>query len=155
MKIFLHFIPEEKKIIVILLFFFIIGIFLLFITIKKIKLLLDAKNWVSNDAKIIKAKIEVSDDGYIPDIKYEYYVSGKRYVGKNIFPSGLYSSESKKLVIDKIKKYKVSNIIRIYFNPKKPIESCINLEERIANTILLSIITVIFIFLPIYVISKL
>ena len=65
---------------------------------------------------------------YTSSIEYKYEVNGQSYINSTICIGGMFNTSMPKRAEDRCAKYPQGSTVSVYYNPKKPNESC--LEKR-------------------------
>ncbi len=81
--------------------------------------------YVPVEAVILTARVEERTDEtstYLPEIKFEYVVGGRTYLGRRVFP--LTTSNSFRYLAEGwVKKFPPGRHVKAYYDPRKPAES--------------------------------
>ncbi len=105
------------------------GLACLFITVYAFYSTLFSAFWTETDGRVTKSYITQGSKNklYTPHVNYTYQVNGSTYEGGVLSYDGsfLRSFDSKETVEKKLLPYQKDAVIKIYYNPLYPAQSCI------------------------------
>jgi hypothetical protein len=105
--------------------FFFLGCFLSIFSLYMYKKGKEASSWPYVTGTIIKSKIDGGlDDIPSPEIVYEYSVGNIQYKGRNLSFTEIHTDANKA-----VSEYQIGDSVSVFFNPNKPEDSALEVEN--------------------------
>ncbi|MDX1995285.1 MAG: DUF3592 domain-containing protein [bacterium] len=124
---------EEIQLLALLMspFVFIAVVMLLFWLIGRLRFAGQRGAWRQTTGRVLRADVmDDGDNGYYPQVVYEYMVDGKRYEADRMAPGLTLTQGSRARIEQQIQAYPPGKTVTVYYNPRRPSQAVLEMSAR-------------------------
>lgn len=95
------------------------------------------RSWQQTTGHVLGAEVkDDGDNGYYPEVVYEYTVDGKRYEGDRLALGLVMTLGSRDIIEAQIVDYPPGKPVTVFYNPRNPSRATLNMDARSNNALL-------------------